>query len=97
MKTNSKFFKDIPTIKFEGKESKNPFAFKYYNAKKKVGKKTMEEHLRYAVAYWHTFCGTVEIHSDLVQKITLGFSIAILCNALTIKWTLLLNSLPNLV
>ncbi|GCC50322.1 xylose isomerase [Chryseotalea sanaruensis] len=58
MKTTNKFFKDIPTIKFEGKESKNPFAFKYYNAKKKVGKKTMEEHLRYAVAYWHTFCGT---------------------------------------
>lgn len=58
MKTTSKFFKDIPTIKFEGKDSKNPLAFKYYNAKKKVGKKTMEEHLRYAVAYWHTFCGT---------------------------------------
>lgn len=58
MKTTSKFFKDIPAIKYEGKESKNPFAFKYYNAKKKVGKKTMEEHLRYAVAYWHTFCGT---------------------------------------
>lgn len=51
------YFKEIPTVKFEGKSSKNPLAFKWYNPKQKVGKKTMEEHLRFAVAYWHTFCG----------------------------------------
>lgn len=57
-KTRSEYFKGIPKIKFEGKESDNPLAFRYYDAKRKVGKKTMEEHLRFATAYWHTFCGT---------------------------------------
>jgi len=52
------YFKGIPQIKFEGKDSDNPLAFKYYNAKQKVGKKTMEDHFRFATAYWHTFCGT---------------------------------------
>jgi xylose isomerase len=55
---NKEYFKGIGVIKFEGKESDNPLAFKYYDAKKKVGKKTMEEHFRFAIAYWHTFCGT---------------------------------------
>ncbi|MBX2963157.1 MAG: xylose isomerase [Cyclobacteriaceae bacterium] len=56
--TKSSFFKEIPKIKYEGRESKNPLAFKYYDSKRKVGKKTMADHLRFAVAYWHTFCGT---------------------------------------
>lgn len=55
---NKEYFKGIGQIKYEGKESDNPFAFKFYDAKKKVGKKTMEEHFRFAIAYWHTFCGT---------------------------------------
>jgi xylose isomerase len=45
-------------IKFEGKGSKNPLAFKVYDAEKRVGDKTMREHLRFAVSYWHTFKGT---------------------------------------
>ena len=52
------YFKGIKTVKYEGKESDNPLAFKYYDAKRKVGKKTMEEHFRFAIAYWHTLCGT---------------------------------------
>lgn len=52
------YFKGIGKIKFEGKDSDNPLAFKYYNPQKKVGKKTMQDHLRFAVAYWHTFGGT---------------------------------------
>ncbi len=52
------YFKGIKPIKYEGIESDNPLAFKYYNPKRRVGKKTMEEHFRFAVAYWHTFCGT---------------------------------------
>jgi xylose isomerase len=52
------YFKGIGQIKFEGKDSDNPLAFKYYDAKQKVGKKTMEEHFRFAIAYWHTFNGT---------------------------------------
>lgn len=58
IKGNKEYFKGIRAIKYEGKESDNPLAFKYYNAKKKIGKKTMEEHMRFAIAYWHTFCGT---------------------------------------
>ena len=54
-----KFFPQITqTIPFEGKESKNPLAFKYYNKDQKVGNKTMAEHLRFSVAYWHTMMGT---------------------------------------
>lgn len=56
-KGSTEYFKGIKAIKFEGKESDNPLAFKYYNPKQRVGKKTMEEHLRFAIAYWHTFCG----------------------------------------
>jgi xylose isomerase len=55
---DKEFFKGIKPVKFEGKESDNPLAFKYYDAKRKVGKKTMEEHFRFAIAWWHTFCGT---------------------------------------
>jgi len=51
------YFKGVGKIKYEGKDSDNPLAFKYYDAKRKVGKKTMEEHFRFAIAYWHTFCG----------------------------------------
>ena len=50
------YFKGIGKIEFEGKGSKNPLAFKYYEAKKKIAGKTMEEHLRFATAYWHSFC-----------------------------------------
>jgi xylose isomerase len=50
------YFPEVQSkILFEGAESKNPLAFKYYDSKKKVGEKTMGEHLRFAVCYWHTF------------------------------------------
>lgn len=55
---DKEYFKGIGQIKYEGKDSDNPLAFKYYDAKRKVGKKTMEEYFRFAIAYWHTFCGT---------------------------------------
>ncbi|QPA32387.1 xylose isomerase [Thermaerobacillus caldiproteolyticus] len=51
------YFKNINVIQYEGPKSKNPFSFKYYNSEEKVGDKTMEEHLRFSVAYWHTFTG----------------------------------------
>ena len=44
------YFKGVKPIKFEGVESDNPLAFKYYNPRRKVGKKTMEEHFRFAIA-----------------------------------------------
>jgi len=52
------YFKGIGPIPFEGEKSKKPLAFKHYNSKQKVGGKTMEEHLRFSVAYWHSFKGT---------------------------------------
>ncbi len=54
---NTEFFPGIGKIKFEGKESQNPLAFRYYDENKVVGGKTMKEHFRFAVAYWHSFCG----------------------------------------
>lgn len=52
----SEFFKTVPLIKYEGASSNNPFAFKHYDANKVLMGKTMAEHLRVAVCYWHTFC-----------------------------------------
>ncbi|MEM6641814.1 MAG: xylose isomerase [Bacteroidota bacterium] len=52
------YFEGIPQIQFEGSKSDNPFAFKFYDAEKVVAGKTMSEHFRFAIAYWHTFCGT---------------------------------------
>ncbi|QOG04300.1 xylose isomerase [Flavobacterium sp. MDT1-60] len=54
---NKEYYKGIGQIKFEGKESDNPLAFKYYNPDQVVAGKTMREHFRFAIAYWHTFCG----------------------------------------
>ena len=51
-------FKNIEKIKFEGPKSKNPLAFKHYNAAEVVAGKTISEHLRFSVVYWHTFRGT---------------------------------------
>ncbi|MBO9908602.1 xylose isomerase, partial [Xanthomonas phaseoli] len=47
----------IGKIGFEGRDSDNPLAFKVYDANKTIGDKSMAEHLRFAVAYWHSFCG----------------------------------------
>lgn len=52
------YFDGIKRITFEGTESKNPLAFRWYDENRLVGGKTMKEHLCYAVAYWHSFCGT---------------------------------------
>ena len=54
---NKEYFKGINAISYEGRDSDNPLAFKYYDPKKVVAGKTMEEHFKFAIAYWHTFCG----------------------------------------
>jgi len=51
-------FPEITKIPYEGPQSKNPLAFRWYNAGEKVEGKSMTEHLRFAVVYWHTFRGT---------------------------------------
>src|SRR5215203_2882016 len=52
------YFKNIPQVKFEGIETDNPFAFRWYDENKVIAGKKMKDHLRFACAYWHSFCGT---------------------------------------
>ncbi|MCR8925327.1 xylose isomerase [Priestia megaterium] len=49
------YFESANKVLYEGKDSKNPLAFKYYNPEEVVGGKTMKDQLRFSVAYWHTF------------------------------------------
>lgn len=53
---DTEYFKGIDKIPYEGPESDNPLAFRFYDENKKVAGKTMKEHFRFAVAYWHSFC-----------------------------------------
>lgn len=55
---NKEFFPGIGKIVFEGKQSDNPLAYKWYNEDQLVAGKTMKEHFRFAIAYWHSFCNT---------------------------------------
>lgn len=65
------YFPSVEKIKFEGKESKNPMAFRYYNAEKVVYGKTMAEWFKFSMAWWHTLCadgndpfgGGTQVHS----------------------------------
>ena len=52
------YFPNINKVVYEGPESSNPLAYKFYNEDQIVAGKTMREHFRFAVCYWHTFCGT---------------------------------------
>jgi xylose isomerase len=54
---NTEYFKGINKIPFEGSESDNPFAFKFYNPDQIIAGKTMRDHFKFAIAYWHSFCG----------------------------------------
>ncbi len=53
---DKEYFKGIKSIGYEGRKSKNPLAFKWYDPNKRVAGKSMKSHFRFAVAYWHTFC-----------------------------------------
>ena len=54
---STEFFKGIGQVKFEGLESDNPMAFRWYDENRLVAGKSMKEYLRFACAYWHSFCG----------------------------------------
>jgi xylose isomerase len=54
----SQFFENVNKIQFEGPDSTNPLAFRYYDENQVVLGKTMKEHLRFATCYWHNFCWT---------------------------------------
>ncbi|HBQ63945.1 MAG TPA: xylose isomerase, partial [Clostridiales bacterium] len=52
------YFENVPVIRYEGPDSSNPLAFKFYDPEERVGDKSMREHLRFAMSYWHTLCGS---------------------------------------
>jgi xylose isomerase len=52
------FYKGIGQIKYEGPQSDNPLAFRWYDENRLVAGKTMKDHMRFACAYWHSFCGS---------------------------------------
>ncbi len=54
----SSFFSITTPVRYEGPNSRNPLAFKWYDAKKKVMGKPLSQHLRFAACYWHSFCWT---------------------------------------
>jgi xylose isomerase len=56
-KGKKEYYPGIGKIEYEGKTSRNPLAFRWYDPEKKVAGKKMKEHLRFAIAYWHSFCG----------------------------------------
>ena len=55
---STEYFKGIGQIKYEGPQSDNPLAFKWYDENKVVAGKKLKDHVRFAVCYWHTFCNT---------------------------------------
>lgn len=55
---DKEYFKGIGQIRYEGRQSDNPLAFKWYDENKIVAGKPLKEHVRFAVCYWHTFCNT---------------------------------------
>ena len=63
-------FTNLPVVKYEGKESTNPYAFKYYDPNRVVMGKTMKEHLPFAMAWWHNLCaaGTDMFGRDTADK-----------------------------
>ncbi len=67
---NEEYFKGIKKIRFEGKGTDNPLAFRYYDPERVVAGKTMKDHLRFAIAYWHSFCAD---GTDMFGKPTLVF------------------------
>ena len=52
------YFPNIDKIPFEGKDSDNPMAFRFYDENRIIAGKTMKEHFKFSIAYWHSFCGT---------------------------------------
>ena len=83
-------YEQIPSIPFEGPKSKNPFSFRYYDKNRVIGGKTMAEHLRFALSWWHTcnasgtdmFGGdTMDISSSVIE---IGDKVSSACSELSV-------------
>ena len=66
----TEFYPNIPKIRYEGSKSKNPLSFRFYNPEEVVAGKTMRDHLRFAMSYWHTMVaeGTDIFGSGTIDK-----------------------------
>ncbi len=56
LKGKKEYFKGIGKIEYEGVKSKSPLSFRYYDPKRIVSGRKMEQHFKFAIAYWHSFC-----------------------------------------
>jgi len=92
---NTEFFKGIDQIKYEGNETDNPLAFRWYDENKVIAGKTMKEHLRFSCAYWHSFEIMVQTHLAKAHMLLPGIRKRMLLKEQKIKWMQRLNSLPK--
>jgi len=88
------FFPEVGKIEFEGRDSKNPLAFKWYNESEVVAGKSMKEHFRFAMAYFTgiPYVEPVVTHLAPAQGYSHGIKQMISCNAIKTVWTLHLSS-----
>lgn len=86
------FFPGIEKIKFEGKDSKNPMAFRYYDAEKVINGKKMKDWLRFAMAWWHTLCAEGGDQFGGGTKQFYGMVMQMLYRQQKIRWMQDLNS-----
>ncbi len=94
---NKEYFPGIGKIKFEGHESTNPMAFRCYDENRVVAGKTMKDHFKFAVAYWHSFCGTGGDPLDPAPALCPGLTAKIRYSAQKTRWTQHLSSSQNWV
>ena len=92
---DKEFFKGVGQVKYEGPQSDNPLAFRWYDENKIVAGKTMKEYLRFAGAYWHSFVGNGGDHLVSLPIYMPGTKKQMQWAVQKIKWMQLLNSLPR--
>ena len=86
------YFPGLGKIKFEGKNSKNPLAYHYYDAEKVIMGKKMKDWLKFSMAWWHTLCaeGVTSLASG--QKNSRGMVTLTRCKLQRIRWMQALSS-----
>ncbi len=92
---NKEFFPNINQIKYEGNQTDNPLAFRWYDENKMIAGKTMKEHLRFACAYWHSFVNVVLIPLVKARIFFHGMKNKMQLNVQKIKWMQHLSSSPK--
>ena len=89
------FFPGVGKINYEGAQSDNPLAYRWYDENKMVAGKSMKDHLRFACAYWHSFCGSGADPFGEPTHLFHGMKKQMRLKEQKIKLMPLLNSLQN--